>query len=195
MLRVTPHPLEGIQGATKTPHPRRRSKGATKTPHPLEGIQGTDPQEGPAKKNRKGPKLAISPCGKKLFGPRKVFFFPSWTFSPVVLIIYLTLWKKLFGCRKVLSPSLIFSPGCLVKLFILSCGSWCRSSRIQSCSRRALHLCDNVRDVTTQAQEAQRPIRLRFKNPCERLWIVEKNFRKLKSFFPWGWTLERRPTS
>ena len=74
MLRVTPHPLEGIQGATKTPHTRRGSKGATKTPHPLEGIQGTDPQQGPAKKNRKGPKLAISPCGKKLFGPRKVFF-------------------------------------------------------------------------------------------------------------------------
>ena len=76
--------------------------------------------------------------------------------------------------------------------------SWvdgCRSSRIQSCSRRALHLCDNVKDVTTQAQEVQRPIRLRFKNPCKRPWIVEKTFRKLKSFFPSGWTLERRPTS
>ena len=71
--------------------------------------------------------------------------------------------------------------------------SWvdgCRSSRIQSCSRRALHLCDNVRDVTTQAQEAQRPIRLRFKNPCKRPWIVEKKlFGSWKVFFlgvgPW----------
>ena len=76
--------------------------------------------------------------------------------------------------------------------------SWvdgCRSSRIQSCSRRALHLCDNVRDVYSQAQEAQRPIRLRFKNPCKRPWIVEKNFSEAEKFFPWGWTLERRPTS
>ena len=76
--------------------------------------------------------------------------------------------------------------------------SWvdgCRSSRIPSFSRRALHLCNNVRDVTTQAQEAQRPIRLRFKNPCKRLWIVEKNFSEAEKFFPWGWTLERRPTS
>jgi hypothetical protein len=67
--------------------------------------------------------------------------------------------------------------------------SWvdgCRSSRIQSCSRRALHLCDNVRDVTTQAQEAQRPIRLRFKNPCKRPWIVEKNFSEAEKFFPLG---------
>ena len=78
--------------------------------------------------------------------------------------------------------------------------SWvdgCRSSRIQSCPRRALHLCDNVRDVTTQAQEAQRPIRLRFKNPCERPWIVEKTFRKLKSFFlgvgPWKEVNEVKP--
>ena len=73
--------------------------------------------------------------------------------------------------------------------------SWvdgCRSSRIQSCSRRALHLCDNVTDVTTQAQEAQeaqRPIRLRFKNPCKRLWIVEKKIGSWKVFFlgvgPW----------
>ena len=71
--------------------------------------------------------------------------------------------------------------------------SWvdgCRSSRIQSCSRRALHLCDNVRDVTTQAQEAQRPIRFRFKNPCKRPWIVEKNFSEAEKFFflgvgPW----------
>ena len=77
-----------------------------------------------------------------------------------------------------------------------SCVDGCRSSRIQSCSRRALHLCDNVRDVTTQAQEAQRPIRLRFKNPCKRPWIVEKKlFGSWKVFFPWGWTLERRPTS
>ena len=67
--------------------------------------------------------------------------------------------------------------------------SWfdgCRSSRIQSCSRRALHLCDNVRDVTTQAQEAQRPIRLRFKNPCKRPWIVEKNFSEAEKFFSLG---------
>ena len=67
--------------------------------------------------------------------------------------------------------------------------SWvdgCRSSRIQSCSRRALHLCDNVRDVTTQAQEAQRPIRLRFKNPCKRPWIVEKNFSEAEMFFLLG---------
>ena len=71
--------------------------------------------------------------------------------------------------------------------------SWvdgCRSSRIQSFSRRALHVCDNVRDVTTQAQEAQRPIRLRFKNPCKRPWIVEKNFSEAEKFFflgvgPW----------
>ena len=76
--------------------------------------------------------------------------------------------------------------------------SWvdgCRSSRIQSCSRRALHLCDNVRDFTTQAQEAQRPIRLRFKNSCKRPWIVGKKIGSWKAFFPWGWTLERRPTS
>ena len=61
-----------------------------------------------------------------------------------------------------------------------------RSSRIQSCSRRALHLCDNVRDVTTQAQEAQRPIRLRFINPCKRPWIVEKNFSEAEKFFSLG---------
>ena len=76
--------------------------------------------------------------------------------------------------------------------------SWvdgCRSRRIQSCSSRALHLCDNVRDVTTQAQEAQRLIRLRFQNPCKRPWIAEKNFSEAEQFFPWGWTLERRPTS
>ena len=77
--------------------------------------------------------------------------------------------------------------------------SWvdgCRSSRIQSCSRRALHLCDNVRDITTQAQEAQRPIRLRFKkSPARDRGSWKKTFRKLKCFFPWGWTLERRPTS
>ena len=54
------------------------------------------------------------------------------------------------------------------------------------CSRRALHLCDNVRDVTTQAQEAQRPIRLRFKNPCKRPWIVEKNFSEAEKFFSLG---------
>ena len=50
--------------------------------------------------------------------------------------------------------------------------SWvddCRSSRIQSCSRRALHLCDNVRDVTTQAQEVQRPIRLRFSKSLQEI--------------------------
>ena len=67
--------------------------------------------------------------------------------------------------------------------------SWvdgCRSSRIQSCSRRALHLCDNVRDVTTQVQEAQRPIRLRFKNQCQRPWIVEKNFSEAEKFFSLG---------
>ena len=67
--------------------------------------------------------------------------------------------------------------------------SWvdgCRSSRIQSCSRRALHLCDNVRDVATQAQEAQRPIRLRFKNPCKRPWIVEKNFSEAEKCFSLG---------
>ena len=66
--------------------------------------------------------------------------------------------------------------------------SWvdgCRSSRIQTCSRRALHLCDNVRDVTTQAQEAQRPIRLRLKNPCKRPWIVEKK-SEADFFFPLG---------
>ena len=67
--------------------------------------------------------------------------------------------------------------------------SWvdgCRSSRIQSCSRKEFHLCDNVRDVTTQAQEAQRPIRLRFKNPCKRPWIVEKNFSEAEKFFSLG---------
>ena len=67
--------------------------------------------------------------------------------------------------------------------------SWvdgCRSSSIQSCSRRALHLCDDVRHVTTQAQEAQRPIRLRFKNPCKRPWIVEKNFSEAEKFFSLG---------
>ena len=67
--------------------------------------------------------------------------------------------------------------------------SWvdgCRSSRMQSCSRRTLHLCDNVRDVTTQAQEAQRPIRLRFKNSCKRPWIVEKNFSEAEKFFSLG---------
>ena len=76
--------------------------------------------------------------------------------------------------------------------------SWvdgCRSSRIQSCSRRALHLCENVRDVTTQAQEAQRPIRLRFTNPCKDRGSWKKKLEAEKFFFPWGWTLERRPTS
>ena len=124
MLRVTPRPLEGIQGATKTPHPRRRSKGATKTPHPLEGIQGTDPQQGPAKKNRKGPKLAISPCGKNLSDVE--FFFPVLDIFPGCLDNLSHLVEKNFSTSL---PDILSRVS--VKLFILSCGSWCRSSRIQ----------------------------------------------------------------
>ena len=125
MLRVTPHPLEGIQGATKTPHPRRRSKGATKTPHPLEGIQGTDPQQGPAKKTGRDPNWQSHLVEKNFSGLEK-FFFPVLDIFPGCLDNLSHLVEKNFSTSL---PDILSRVS--VKLFILSCGSWCRSSRIQ----------------------------------------------------------------
>ena len=75
--------------------------------------------------------------------------------------------------------------------------SWvdgCRSSRIKSCSRRAFHLCNHVRDVTTQAQEAQRPLAVRLNKILQETVDCGKNFSATEKFFPLVWTLEGRLT-